>query len=243
MTDGIEIVRDVDGVAHVRAPDPEGAFFGQGYAAAQDRLWQMEYDRRRACGRLAEIAGPRAVGTDLLHRRLGLAAAARADYDALTSDAQAALDAYAAGVNAHLARLARLPESDLPPELALFDARPEPWQPWEPWQSIAVFKVRHLLMGTYEVKLWRSALVRNLGAEVVARLWPSEPEVTVVPGDVVRMARDLAGDLGAVAGALADIPEEMTAGDGSNNLAVHGARTATGRPLVAGDPQDRKSVV
>ena len=50
-----------------------------GYACAQDRLFQLDYDRRRACGRWAEIAGPGAVGGDVLARRLGLAAAAQRD--------------------------------------------------------------------------------------------------------------------------------------------------------------------
>lgn len=223
----VELVRDVDGIAHVRAEDAAGAFFGQGVAAAQDRLWQMEYDRRRAAGRLAEIVGPRAVGSDIFHRRMGLAASARDDLRALGPDARAALDAYADGVNAHLLTLA---PGDLPLELRLLGAVPEPWEPWE---SIAVFKVRHLLMGTYEVKLWRSALARRLGVETAARLWPAEPEITVVPGGPVQVARDLAADLGAVPDVLAGIPVEEGA---SNNVVVHGTRTATGLPLLAGDP-------
>ena len=223
----VELLRDVDGIAHVRARTPEDAAFGQGFASAEDRLWQMEYDRRRAAGTLAEIVGPPAVPSDRFHRRLGLAAASRSDFESLTAETRRFFEAYAAGVNE---RLSRLHGDELPPELAVLGATPAPWEAWE---SVAVFKVRHLLMGTYEVKLWRSALIRNLGVEAAGRLWPSEEELTVVPGEALRLARELASDVAKVADALAEIPEETAA---SNNLAVHGSRTASGMPIVAGDP-------
>ena len=47
----VDVYRDPFGIPHVRAKSTHDAFFGQGFAAAQDRLWQMEYDRRRAYGR------------------------------------------------------------------------------------------------------------------------------------------------------------------------------------------------
>ena len=71
--------RDHYGVPHVRGETETAAWFGMGYACAQDRLFQMDYDRRRACGRWAEIAGFPALGADVLARRLGLAAAAQLD--------------------------------------------------------------------------------------------------------------------------------------------------------------------
>lgn len=223
----VRIVRDVDGVPHIRAEDPTGAFFGQGYAAAHDRLWQMEYDRRRATGTLANLVGRRGTGTDVLHRRLGVGRAARADYEALTSEARAALDAYADGVNAYIAGL---DPSALPPELEIFGVVPDPW---EPWHSIGVFKVRHLLMGTYEVKLWRSGLVRNLGADVVAALWPDEPQITIVESADNESDRSAVRKLlASAAAALGQIPGEEAA---SNNVVVHGSRTGSGMPLVAGD--------
>ena len=70
-----QITRDGHGVPHVRGETPADAWAGMGYACAQDRLFQLDYDRRRACGRWAEIAGVSAVGADVLARRLGLAAA------------------------------------------------------------------------------------------------------------------------------------------------------------------------
>ena len=79
------------------------AFFGQGFVHADDRLGQLEYDRRRAYGRWAEVAGPSAVAFDVFTRRCGLRDAATREYDALDPAGRAVLDAFAEGVNAYLA--------------------------------------------------------------------------------------------------------------------------------------------
>ena len=95
-----EIWRDAEGIPHARAASEADAFFAQGWVHAQDRLWQMEYDRRRAYGRWAELAGPAALAQDVQMRRFRLEASARADYAAASADTRVMLDAYAAGVNA-----------------------------------------------------------------------------------------------------------------------------------------------
>ena len=215
----IEVRRDVDGIAHVRAPDRAGAFFGQGYAAAADRCFQIEADRRRAQGRWAEIVGAAGVASDVLHLRVGLADTARSDVEGLSDDARTALDAYAAGINAWLDQAT---DDDLPPELGLLGA-PRP-APWEPWHSVAVYKYRHLLMGTAQTKIWRSAVLRSVGPSVACRLWPGLGRTDPSTDGV---------DLDAALMALAAVPTQEAA---SNNLVVAGTRTASGRPLLAGDP-------
>ncbi|MGH7856277.1 MAG: penicillin acylase family protein, partial [Candidatus Binatia bacterium] len=109
LDDAVEIFRDAIGTPHVRAQTTHDAFFGQGFVHAQDRLWQMCYDRRRAAGRLAEWLGPRRVRMDAFCRRMDLEASARADHDAFDDATRAMLDAYTAGVNAFLASGAPLP--------------------------------------------------------------------------------------------------------------------------------------
>ncbi len=99
----VVVLRDEWGIPHVRAETARDAFFGQGFVQAEDRLGQLEYDRRRAHGRWAEVAGGHAVGFDAFARRCGLAAAAEREADALAPEARAVLDAFAAGVNAYLA--------------------------------------------------------------------------------------------------------------------------------------------
>lgn len=232
MTEPTRIIRDVDGIAHVRAPSLLGAFTGQGHAAAEDRIWQMELDRRRALGRLAEVVGPSAVAIDAFHRRLGLAAHARRSFDALDPRTQAVFGAYADGVNRWLASA-----PSLPPELDVLGIEPEPW---EPWHSIALYEVRHLAMGTYEAKVWRSGLVHRLGADAVARLWPPTAEVLIdpeAPDEPVPV--DVHPAMGLGEGLLARFSLEGAGGSGehgSNNLVIGPSRTASGRPILAGDP-------
>src|SRR5215471_840211 len=121
----IRIERDADGVPLIIAQDDEDAAFGLGFVHAQDRLFQMELQRRYGAGRLAEIFGTQALATDRQMRVLGLYRAAEAAIPYLPPTVQRVLDAYAAGVNAFLA--AR--RGALPPEFALLAFRPEPWRP------------------------------------------------------------------------------------------------------------------
>ena len=225
----VEVYRDRYGIPHARAGSVHDAFFAQGFVTAQDRLWQMEYDRRRATGRWAEYAGEGAVEQDVAMRRFQLGASAQRDYAELNAETQAMLDAYAAGVNAFLAA-----SSALPAEYALVGDTPEPW---ESWQSLAVFKVRHILMGSFEGKLWRARLLRELGPEKEARTLPGyQPGhlVIVPPGGVYE---------GPGADALEELRQSLEAvnwmdvpDSGSNNWVLSGSRTASGKPLLAGDP-------
>lgn len=90
---------------HVDAPDESSAWWGLGYACAQDRVFQLDYDRRRACGRLAEVLGPAVLDGDVLARKLDLARSAQADLDAMSPGTRSSFDAYAEGVNAAWERL------------------------------------------------------------------------------------------------------------------------------------------
>src|SRR5438552_12178809 len=96
----IEILRDSSGVPHVRAATTHDAFFGQGFVHAQDRLWQMCFDRRRADGRLAEWLGPRAQVMDVFVRRVGIAASAQLDHAHFDDETRGVPKASATGVNA-----------------------------------------------------------------------------------------------------------------------------------------------
>lgn len=230
----VEIYRDHYGVPHASAQCVHDAFFAQGFVHAQDRMWHMEFDRRRAYGRWAELAGPAAVPMDILARRARLEAGAKADYEAFSSDTKSMLDAYAQGVNAFIETT-----DCLPVEFKIVDATPDKW---EPWDSCAIFKIRHILMGTWQSKLLRARLVHIFGAEATARLRSEGQveEVLVVPSEEKYEAGVLNMDeLAPGIEAITQLPELE---DGSNNWAVHGSRTASGKPLVAGDPHRQLDV-
>src|SRR5262249_14276833 len=124
VTAPVDIVRDRYGIPHIFAASLEDASFALGYAHAQDRLWQMEMNRRIGAGRLAEVVGPGALETDRFLRTLGVRRAAEANFQTLDSQTKKQLEAYAAGVNAFLAA-----DPVLPVEFLLTGVKPEPWAP------------------------------------------------------------------------------------------------------------------
>ncbi|MBO0708289.1 MAG: penicillin acylase family protein, partial [Candidatus Dormibacteraeota bacterium] len=217
----VDIVRDQFGVPHVRAATAADAWFGAGYACAQDRLFQLDYDRRRACGRWAEIAGASAVPGDILSRRLQLATAAKNDVSAMSPATRSAFDAYARGINAAIEAGA----APLPGRYPVF--------PWEPWHSVAVFKIRHVLMGQWQHKLAQAVLLARIGPD---KFWKLETRtapgsaLTVPPGG--RLMRVVDQALSEVTGHLGFLAE---AEPGSNAWAVSGGRTAHGGAVICND--------
>jgi penicillin G amidase len=225
-----QVYRDRLGIPHVRAQSVQDAFFAQGFVHAQDRFWQMDFDRHRAYGRAAEYLGASAVPQDTLLRRLRLQASARADYHTVNPETRAMLDAYAAGVNAFLHATTRLPI-----EYQLLDITPEPWQPWD---ACAVFKVRHVFTGgVWQGKLWRARLLRHLGSELTAKLYAddSSSQPLIIPPGADYHGPALSGlDVLRPAKALFDTVADLDGG--SNSWVLDGHRTASGSPLLAGDP-------
>ncbi len=219
----VEVVRDDDGLPHVRARSERDAMAAQGWCHAQDRLWQMELVRRIVRGRLAELVGAAALDGDRYLRTLGLARVADAEAAALTDEDRAAVEAYCVGVNAYL----RSPAYRCPLELRLLLRRGV--SPWTPGDALLPAKLLALNLGAnFEAEVVRARLVERLGAERLAQLEPAytpgpAPPLPEGAAAVLRQARKerMEGGPGAV---------------GSNNWVLAGHRTATGAPLLANDP-------
>ncbi len=225
----VRIYRDAYGIPHAQATTMADAFFAQGFFTAQDRLWHMDYDRLRAYGRWAEFAGQTGLEQDRFMRGLRLEASARADYAFVSDEARTMLDAYAAGVNAFIDTT-----DHLPVEYGMLGVSPEAWQPWD---GLAVFKVRHVLMGTFEGKAWRHKLLARIGPRRTARLHPGyQPGHLLILPPGAEFLGEATGALEELerAAALADRLKELDAG--SNNWTLSGQLTDSGKPLLAGDP-------
>ena len=136
----VEVVRDRHGVPHVLAGNEEDALFALGYVHAQDRLWQMEMNRRIGAGRLAEVLGAPALATDRLLRGLGLHRRAKAALARFSPGARGRVDAYVRGVNAWL----EARTGPLPPEFLILGFEPEPWMAAD---TVAWTKVMALDLG------------------------------------------------------------------------------------------------
>jgi penicillin amidase len=247
----VEVIRDRWGVPHIYADSAEDLFFAQGYIHAQDRMWQMELQRRIASGRLSEIFGEDLLDVDRLFRILGLRRAAAADEAALSDESRSVLEAYAAGVNAFLeARSGRWSV-----EFNLLRLKPEPWQSVD---SLCWLKVMAWNMGcNWETEWIRARLADRLGPDLAADLEPpypaDNPPIVQGPGlpadaepppngwgsEALRQAlRQVEGLLGAAPGRPnlpTPPPGVNSSAGGSNQWVVSGARSASGLPLLAND--------
>src|SRR5205807_2155895 len=139
-------------------------YFAQGYVHAQERLWQMELNRRIGSGRLAEIFGEIALETDRFSRRLGLHRAAATEVHRLPEHSRRILDAYTRGVNSYIEHN----KNKLPIEFTLLRFKPAPWQISDSilWAKMIGWN----LCGNYETEVIRARIVAKLGAERAARL-------------------------------------------------------------------------
>jgi penicillin amidase len=225
-----DIWRDQWGVPHIKAKSRDDAFAALGFAHARDRLWQMEALLRRGTGRYAEWMGKSARAGDILARQVDVAGASKRDFAALTAEARAMLEAYASGVNAFIAT------GYQPIEYGLLKTKPEAWLPWH---SIAVMRQIGFLMGSVWWKLWRACALPIVGAEGVAKLRFEDGggELLCAPPGLERGPfRAALEELQPGIAALLEIAPHDVAGGGSNNWALAPSRTATGRPMLAGDP-------
>lgn len=239
----VTIVRDSDGVAHITGATETDVAFGLGFVHAQERLWQMEVQRRIGHGRLSEIFGATTLNTDRFLRTLGVTRAAHSAYERLDADTVAMLEAYAAGVNAFLAT-----NPVLPPEFLILGVQPEPWQPIDSlvWAKMMAWD----LGGNWNDEMMRSLLIARIGAEDADFLMPAytaDGPLILPEGALSQPATSAARPNGTIqsttAHAMLELWEtaHLTTGlgnrlAGSNNWVIGGARTASGKPLLVNDP-------
>ncbi|MBC7819225.1 MAG: penicillin acylase family protein, partial [Planctomycetaceae bacterium] len=225
----VSIERDRWGIPHIFADSARDLWFGFGFAMAQDRLFQLDYLRRKGIGRLAEVLGPDGVPLDLAARTIGLSRIAQAEWSRLPNETRDVLQAFADGVNALIAQSGE----QLPIEFDLLDYRPEPWSPID---SLAIeSEFRWYLTGRFPVIVMPELAKRVLGDGPLFRefLLGEADEEAVVPPESYRDRRRELGQrpLEDVGQATGD-PERT----GSNNWVVAGRHCRSGMPMVASDP-------
>ncbi len=252
LTAPVQIRRDEADVTHIQAQSPQDAWFALGFVHAQERGWQLAFNRRLMHGQLSEVLGSATLEVDKLLRTLDIVGAARKQYQGLPAHAQEALQRYSAGINAFHAQS----KQALGPEFHLLGVKPGQTEPaWTPEDSVGWALMMALdLGGNWGHEYARLSLLQVLDTQ---RLWelmppyPGEEPLTSVDlaalyrslGLYARNAPDKAAQLRQPvqdAWALwaqdwvqsAGTPE----GKGSNNWAVTGPRSSSGKPLLANDP-------
>ena len=219
LAQGASVELDDDAIPRIRTATMRDAAAVLGYLHARERMFQMDMMRRAAAGELSEIVGPATLPHDRLMRTLGLARSAQRDAAGLHADTRAMLDAYAAGVNAWISARGRFAAA----EFILLGAP----RPWTAADSLLWTKT----MGLYLSANWRTELARAQGHPAP---WPptvatAAPHAAVAP-DLAETARRLTEILPA-------FPAPFTLpASASNAWAVDARHSATGAPLLAGDP-------
>ena len=244
----VRVVYDDRAVPHIFASTRLDAFRALGYVVARDRLFQLELQVRATEGTLTEWLGRNALEADRAQRRRALAWSAEQAWSALDegSPLRGALLAYADGVNAWIGQLT---PAHVPLEYHLVGARPRPWQPQH---GLYVHRQLGLGLAYGELGIPRADLAALVGWEAAEALLPlSEPvQEPVIPtgSDRPRFdqsplpppgppARDGAATVARLLRDFAPIrggPNRL--GLGSNAWAVGGAKSASGRAILAGDP-------
>ncbi|NIF85990.1 penicillin acylase family protein [Comamonas sp. Tr-654] len=241
--------RDDSDVTHISAQSPQDAWRALGFVHAQERGWQLEFNRRLMQGRLSETLGPATLELDKLMRALDIHGAARRQYAALPTAVQEALQAYSQGIAAFHAR----PAQAAAPEFLLLGTRAGNWEPEDTvgWALMMALD----LGGNWGNEFARLNLLQVLSTEQLWQLmpaYPGEPPATAV--DLASLYRQLgvyreadaqpkvSAPAGQIQSALqqwaASTARDMGTNDGlgSNNWVVAGSKTRSGKPLLANDP-------
>ncbi|GHF94131.1 penicillin acylase [Deinococcus piscis] len=242
------ITRDQYGIPHIQASRDEDAVYALGLVHAQDRAWQLDFQRRIAQGRLAEVLGTAALEQDRFLRTWGFQRAAETALDALSPQSRRLISAYTAGVNAGFAL------GKTAPEFLILGYEPDPWTDVDSvaWSKLMSFD----LGGNWKQELSNAALCAEGGPQALKAVAPpypaqgptilSEDELPVTPSAPTNSDSGAACPAGLPAAHVEQLQQhlaaarqlgmEFEASRGSNNWVVSGAHTASGKPLLADDP-------
>ncbi|MFX0126105.1 MAG: penicillin acylase family protein [Candidatus Hodarchaeota archaeon] len=225
LLDTVEVIRDKFGIPHIYANNTHDLYFAQGFVHAQDRLWQMELNRRTATGRLSEIFGDLALDTDRTTRTFGFARLGQKDWENADNEVRAGFQAYSDGVNAFLQH----PSSKLPIEFTLSRHKPEPWKPEESFafSRVVLWQLSHAWYG----EIIRARLIDKVGAEHAADLEIEYPDTnpTTLPNGIDFNILNDDGSFRKAQGPFLD------RGKGSNMWVVSGHKSTTGAPFLCND--------
>lgn len=237
LTGKVTVQYDKDQIPHIFADNDADLYFAQGLVTARDRLWQMDFISRVAAGRLSEVMGEKTVELDKMFISTGLPQAAQESLELSLNDpiSKMALESYAQGVNAFIKTLK---PSQYPYEFKLLGYEPEEWTPLK---SILLVKFMAFQLAGYnrDLALTRSRL--RLNEEDFNQLFPIESAVVepIIPREKLwsfeKRAPEPPENLFRASVDLIQAGITPNENNGSNNWAVNGNKSVTGKPIVAND--------
>lgn len=245
MKGKVKIMFDERMVPHIFAENMEDAMFAQGYVTAKFRLFQMDLASRASGGRLAEIIGKDGLENDKLKRRQGMAAGAERAVSSWkkSKEVTTIMDAYTAGVNKYISELK---PRNYPVEYKLMGFQPEQWNTYK---SALVKKYMDQTLCFGEDDLESTNALRILGAGLFKSLYPAQnpKQSPVIPAGTHWNFKPIkAIEKPAVEEAIGLIHHKVYEKErgvlGSNNWAVSGSKTLSGKPILCNDPHLKLSL-
>lgn len=221
----VRILRDKWAVPHIEAESEADLFFAQGFVHAQDRLWQMEMNRRISQGRLSELFGKIALDSDRTLRTLGFHRLGKSDWERYKGEEMGKIgEAYCAGVNAYLAQCKKLPV-----EFNLLKIKPEAWTPSDCLSYGRFTSFRMSYGWLHEIE--RMRLAANIGVEKALELHPEYPHFNpAILTNGIETFQVSDGRLDAFDGPF--LPKIT----GSNNWSVAASLMENGNAVLCNDP-------
>lgn len=257
----VDIYRDAMGIPHVYATTEHDLFFAQGFLQAQDRFWQMDFQRHLSTGRLSELLGSVMLDTDMFLQTLGWERVARAELELLDDATIAVLEAYSEGVNAYLAEYEG---SEISLEYVFLPILNRGYEPdaWEPLFSLSLPKaMAWQLASNMDDEIERALLLDTINQQQLDDIIPPYPsDGPVIVNDQSPFSGEISATYGysstqlaAVNSLLETVGQRVAALDalvggggesmvGSNSWAISGELSATGDAMLANDPHLEHSI-
>ncbi|HEX5105311.1 MAG TPA: penicillin acylase family protein [Pirellulaceae bacterium] len=225
----VEVRRDRWGVPHIYAQNQHDLFFAQGYVAAQDRLFQIDLWRRVGVGQTAEIFGEEGVEADRFARLVLYRGELEPEWKSYAPDTQEIATAFTDGINACIDQMQA--QNKLPIEFQLLGYQPQKWQP----EDVLARMSGIIMTSNWQREVARAHLISRVGVERAREIAPTDPprEFAPAPGlDLAAITPDIFQGYLAAARTLKFSPVTTE----SNNWAIDGTLSASGKPLLASDP-------
>lgn len=237
----VEIVRDRWGVPHIYAQNADDLFFAQGWVVAQDRLFQLDLWRRIGNGETAEILGDERLAGDRFARLMRYRGDMNAEWASYSPDTKRIATAFTRGINAYIDHVG----DKLPIEFQVLGFRPKKWQP----EDILSRMSGIIMSRNFVQEVARARLVAAVGDKKAQQLAPTDPAVAYTPflgfdpADITKQILDgyVAATKPIQFGKAKDVSASREMGTfealtASNNWAVDGSLSKSGKPMLASDP-------
>jgi len=221
------VLRDSWGIPHIYAKNQQDLFFAQGFVAAQDRLFQLDWWRRVGQGETAEVLGAKAIEADRFARLIKYRGDMDAEWKSYSPDTRAIATAFTAGINACIDHVG----ARLPIEFQLLGHAPKKWRP----EDILGRMSGIIMSRNFQQEVLRAQLVAAIGVERARAIAPTDPPRAYAPApglDLRGIGRDVLAGYYAATQVMGFQPAKSQ----SNNWVVSGNRSVSGKPLLASDP-------